>query len=251
MKGEPIMLNHPMLDILYSLGLRGMAKALEEHLQLAEVASLSFEERLGLMVDREKTERDNRQLQSRLKRALLRETTACVEDILYNVSRGLDKSLMRRLATLQWLREQHNLLRIGPTEIGKTWLGCALANQACRDGFTAIYKRLPTLFQELSLAKGDGRYANLLKSFAKTDLLCPDDFGLDSLTNEQRHDLLEIVEERYKRHSTLIASQLPLDHWHTVIGDPTLADAILDRLAHNAYKLTLQGDSMRKKLKKD
>ncbi len=245
------MIKHPLLDILYRLGLRGMAKALDEQLQLAEVGSLTFEERLSLLLDREQTERDNRHLQARLKRALLRETAACVEDIIYSVPRGLDKSLVTKLATLQWVREHHNLLVLGPTGIGKTWLGCALANQACRNGFTAIYKRLPTLFQALSLAKGDGSYAKLLKGLAKTDLLYLDDFGLAPLTDEQRHDLLEIIEERYKRRSTLIASQLPLDHWHTRIGDPTLADAILDRIAHNAYKITLQGESMRKKLNKD
>lgn len=240
------MLTHPTLAKLHALRLTGMAKAFTDQLQLPEIHALSFEERLGLLVDRELTDRDNRRLQTRLRTAALRHS-ACLEEIDYRAARGLDKSLMTQLATCQWVRHHHNVLLIGPTGIGKTWLVCALAQKACRDGLTARYTRLPKLFPELALAKGDGRYRKLMKDFANTDLLVLDDFGLAALTEEQRRDLLELLEDRYQRCSTLITSQFPVEHWHDRIGDPTLADAILDRLVHNAYRLTLTGDSLRKR----
>lgn len=242
------MLTHPTLDKLHALRLSGMAKAFTDQLQLPEIHALSFEERLGLLVDRELTDRDNRRLQTRLRTAALR-YNACLEEIDYRAARGLDKSLMAQLATCQWLRHHHNLLLIGPSGIGKTWVACALAQKACRDGLSARYTRLPKLFGELSLAKGDGRYRKLMRDFAATDLLVLDDFGLAALTEEQRRDLLELLEERYERRSTLITSQFPVEHWHDRIGDPTLADAILDRLVHNAYRLVLTGDSLRKRQK--
>jgi len=223
-----------------------MYQALVEQLQMPDIAALTFEERLGLLVDRELTERENRRLTTRLRQAKLRQT-ACIEDIDYRHPRGLDKALMARLATCQWVRERHNVLITGPTGIGKTWLGCALGHQACRNGLTALYLRLPRFLQELPIAKGDGRYGKLLTTLAKTDVLILDDWGLAPFSEENRRDLLEIVEDRHDRRATIITSQLPVEHWHDALGDPTLADAILDRLVHNAYKIALQEESMRKR----
>jgi DNA replication protein DnaC len=241
-----MMLTHPTLDKLQTLKLSGMYHALVEQLQMADIGALSFEERFGLLVDRELTERDTRRLTTRLRQAKLRQT-ACIEDIDYRHPRGLDKALMARLAACQWIRERHNVLITGPTGIGKTWLGCALGHKACRDGLTVLYLRLPRFLQELPIAKGDGRYRKLMTTLAKTDLLILDDWGLAPLSDENRRDLLEIVEDRHDCRATLITSQLPVEHWHEALGDPTLADAILDRLVHNAYKITLQGESMRKR----
>ena len=240
------MLTHPTLDKLQTLRLTGMYQALIEQRQVPDMVALTFEERLGLLVDRELTERENRRLTTRLRQAKLRQT-ACIEDIDYRHPRGLDKSLMARLATCQWVRERHNVLITGPTGIGKTWLGCALGQQACRDGLPALYLRLPRFLQELPIAKGDGRYGKLLTTLAKIDVLILDDWGLAPFSEENRRDLLEIVEDRHDRRATMITSQLPVEHWHDALGDPTLADAILDRLVHNAYKIALHGESMRKR----
>lgn len=240
------MLIHPTLEKLRTLRFTGMAHALEEQMQMPDIDSLSFEERLGLLVDREMTERENRRLKTRLKKAKLRQN-ASVEDIDYRHSRGLDRSLMTKLQFCHWVGDHHNLLITGPTGTGKTYLACALTHKACREGYTAQYIRVPRMLQELHLAKGDGRYTKLLKGFAKTDLLVFDDWGLSKLNHEQSHDLLEILEDRHGLRSTLVTSQFPVEHWHELIGDPTLADAILDRLIHNAYKITLKGESMRKK----
>ena len=166
----------------------------------------------------------------------------------YRLPRGLDHSLMRRLATCQWIKDRHNVLITGPTGIGKTWIACALGQKACREGYTVLYLRLPRLLHALPIAKGDGRYTKLMAALAKTDLLLLDDWGLAVLSDENRRDLLELLEDRHGRRATLVTSQLPLEHWHEALGDPTLADAILDRLVHNAYKITLKGDSMRKRL---
>lgn len=241
------MLSHPTLDKLHELKLTGMTQALSEQMQMPDITDLSFEERLGLLVDREITERDNRRLKSRLQRAKLRQN-ASIEDLDYRHPRGLDKSLMTRLAQCQWLREHLNILLTGPTGIGKTWITCAFGQTACRQGFTTLYLRLPRFLQDLTLAKADGRYGKLMTSLSKIDLLLMDDFGLAPLSDEHRHDLLEVIEDRHGRRATLVTSQLPLEHWHEAIGDPTLADAILDRLVHSAYKITLKGDSMRKRL---
>lgn len=238
------MLLHPTLEQLATLRLTGMAAALNEQLQM-DLADLSFEERLALLLDRELSVRENRKMKTRLHKARLRQNS-CLEDIDFHHPRGLDKSLVLRLAECQWLKERHNLIITGPTGVGKTYLACAFAQKACREGFSTLYLRLTKLFEDLSLAKGDGRYLKLLKSFAKTDLLVLDDYGLFPLNQEQRHDLLEILEDRHHVKSTLVTSQLPLEHWHEQIGDPTLADAILDRLVHNAHKLHLKGESMRK-----
>jgi DNA replication protein DnaC len=239
------MLNHPTLDKLQALRFVGMAQALSEQMTLPDIDDLSFEERLGLLIDREMTEREDRRLKTRLRQAKLKQT-ACVEDIDYRHARGLDKSLMRDLANCQWIKRHLNLLITGPTGVGKTWIACALAQKACREGYSALYLRLPRLLQELPIAKGDGTYTRLMMRLARIDVLILDDWGLSKLIAEQRRDLLEILEDRHDNRSTIVTSQLPLDKWHHIIGDPTLADAILDRLVHNAYKINLKGDSMRK-----
>ena len=240
------MLNHPTLDKLKMLKFTGMCHALEEQMQYPDITQFSFEERLGLLVDREITERDNRQLTNRLRQARLKQQ-ACLEDIDYQVNRGLDKALLQKLSECQWVKKPINILITGPTGVGKSWIACALAHKACREGRSAWYQRLPRLLQELPLARGDGSYAKLLARLAKTDVLVLDDWGLEKLSAEQRRDLLEILEDRHGSRATIITSQLPLDQWHAIIGDATLADAIMDRLIHNAYKINLRGESMRKK----
>ena len=240
------MLTHPILDQLLQLKLNGMHRALSEQLDMSDIDTLSFEERLGLLIDRETTERADRRLQYRLRTARLKQP-ACIEDIDYRHRRGLDRRLMQKLATGEYLRDKLNVLITGPAGVGKTWIGCALAHKACRDGHTARYLRLPRLLEDLAIARADGRYLKLLRDFAKTDLVLIDDFGLASLNDDARRDLLEILDDRHGRKSTLVTSQLPVENWHDYIGDPTLADAILDRLVHNAYRLNLNGESMRKK----
>ena len=239
------MLKHPTLDKLHALKLTGMAAALADQSATPDITELSFEERLGLMVDREMTDRENRRMTSRLRRAKLRHN-AILEDLDYRNSRGLDKGLIQSLAGCQWVKEHLNVLITGPTGVGKTWLACALAHKACREGYTAQYVRLTRLLRELTVAKGDGQYAKLLTNLAKVDVLVLDDWGLMKLSAENRRDLLEVLEDRHGRRSTIATSQLPIDQWHDVIGDATLADAILDRLVHNAYKINLRGESMRK-----
>ena len=239
------MLKHPTLDKLHALKLTGMAAALADQSATPDITDLSFEERLGLLVDREMTERDNRRMSSRLRRAKLRHA-AILEDIDYRNSRGLDKGLVHSLASCQWVKEHLNVLITGPTGVGKTWLACALAHKACREGYTAQYVRLTRLLRELTIAKGDGQYSKLLTSLAKVDVLILDDWGLTKLSAENRRDLLEVLEDRHGRRSTIATSQLPIEEWHGIIGDATLADAILDRLVHNAYKINLRGESMRK-----
>lgn len=240
------MLKHPTLDGLQALKLSGMVAALADQMATPDIDELAFEERLGLLVDREITERENRRLTSRLRRARLRHTAA-LEDIDYRNPRGLDKGLIQSLATCQWAKEHLNILITGPTGVGKTWLACALAHKACREGYTVMYLRLGRLLGDMVIAKGDGRYPKLLANLAKVDVLLLDDWGLMKLNAENRRDLLEVLEDRHGRRSTIATSQLPIEEWHAVIGDPTLADAILDRLVHNAYKINLRGESMRKR----
>lgn len=240
------MLMHPTLEKLEDLRLRGMLKALQDQAQTPEIESLSFEERLGLMIDREMTERENRRLKTRLRKAKLRQEAA-IEDINYRHPRELDKAMVLKLASCQWIADHRNLLITGPTGIGKSYLACAFAHKACREGYSALYVRLPRLGRELSLAKADGSYGKLLVQLAKTDLVVIDDWGLAPLSDEHRRDLLEILDDRYDRGSTLVASQLPVKKWHTYLNDPTVADAILDRLIHNAYRIKLDGETMRKR----
>jgi len=242
------MLTHPTMEKLNTLKLTGMVKALTEQQQMAEVESLGFEERLGLLVDREATERENRKLATRLKKAKLRQS-ASIEDLDFRKARGMDKALILSLAACAWIAKGVNVLICGPTGVGKSYLACALAHKACLEGYTALYLRLPRLFEELRLAKADGRYGKLMLSYAKADLLVLDDWGLTPMTDPQRRDLLELMEDRYGLKSTIITSQLPVTSWHEAIGDPTLADAILDRIVHNAHKIEMKGESMRKNRK--
>lgn len=240
------MLKHPTLDKLQALKFTGMVAALADQMAMPDIEELAFEERLGLLVDREITERENRRMANRLRRARLRHNAA-LEDIDYRSARGLDKGLIQSLAACQWVREHLNILITGPTGVGKTWLACALAQKACREGYTAQYIRLTRLLRELMVAKGDGCYPKLLANLAKVDVLILDDWGLVKLNAENRRDLLEVLEDRHGARSTVATSQLPIEEWHALIGDPTLADAILDRLVHNAYKINLIGESMRKR----
>ncbi|MET0105084.1 MAG: IS21-like element helper ATPase IstB [Sedimenticola sp.] len=231
---------------LRTLKLTGMLDALEQQLAQPQTHELAFEERLALLVEREVLHRDNRRLARLLKAAKLR-VNACVEDIDYRHPRGLEKAHMASLASGDWLRQSLNLVITGPTGCGKTWLACALGNQACLQGFSARYLRVPRLFEQLRIAHGDGSYARLMNQLLKTDLLILDDWSIQKMAAAQRNDLMEVSEDRHGRRSTLIASQLPVEHWHEHIGEATLADAILDRLLHGSHRLNLRGESMRKK----
>ncbi|MGE0650118.1 MAG: IS21-like element helper ATPase IstB [Alphaproteobacteria bacterium] len=240
------MLTHPTLDQLHQLGLAGMARAFAELQADPRTAELSHPEWLALLLDRETTERHDRRLKARLRYARLRHH-ATVEDVDYRAPRGLDRPLFHKLAACDWIDVPQNLIIEGPTGVGKSWLACALGHKACRDNRSVLYQRIPRLFPDLALARGDGRYPRLMRALAGVKLLILDDWGLEPLGSEQRRDLMEIVEERCGRSATLITSQIPVDRWHDVIGDPTLADAILDRIVHNAHRLKLRGDSLRKK----
>lgn len=239
------MLNHPTYERLVALGLAGMARAFEEQRRAPACEVLSFEERIAMLADQEAADRDARRLVTRLKFACLRHD-ACVEDIDLRTPRGIDRAVFARLAEGSWIGRHENLLITGPTGLGKSWIACALAHKACRDGKAVLYTRLPRLFEELALARGDGRYPRFLKKLARVELLVLDDWGLAPLAAPERRDLLEIAEDRHGRASTVVTSQLPVSAWHEAINDPTLADAILDRIVHNAHRLQLNGESMRK-----
>ena len=240
------MLTHPTLEQLRQLGLAGMARAFEELAANTRGAELDHAEWLGLLLDREMADRQDRRLRARLRYARLRHNAA-VEDVDYRTARGLDRALFQKLAHGNWIKEQQNLIIVGPSGVGKSWLACALGHKACRDNLSVLYQRIPRLFSDLALARGDGRYARLMRALGGVKLLILDDWGLEPLAAEQRHDLLEIVEDRYGRGATLITSQIPVDRWHDLIGDPTLADAILDRIVHNAHRIQLRGESLRRK----
>jgi DNA replication protein DnaC len=240
------MLTEPTLDRLRALHLGAMADAYRTQLQDPAIGALSFDERVALLVDAEHLSRDNRKLARRLKEAKLRIPQACLEDLEYAPRRELDRALIRQLATGRWIAEHRHVLITGATGVGKTYVACALGQHACRQGYRAIYRRLPRFFQELALARADGSYTMLLARFARIDVLILDDWGLAALTDVQRQDLLEVLEDRDAARSTIITSQLPRDQWHAYVGEPTIADAVLDRLVHNAYPITLKGPSRRK-----
>lgn len=239
------MLTNATLDKLQALNLMGMARALAEQLERPDYQALTFEQRLGLLVDREAQDRDNRRLERYLRAAKLR-LSASIEDLDFRRPRGLDRALVLSLADAQWVTAHRTVLVVGPTGAGKTYLACALAQAALRRGHRALYLRVPRLLEELGLARADGRLPRLLAAWAKLDLLVLDDLALRPLTPAQGADLLEVIEDRHELRATIVTSQLPVAHWHEALGDPTLADAILDRLVHHAYRLELRGDSYRR-----
>ena len=240
------MLNEPTIEKLKALKLTAFADAWTTQQKDPEMVKLSFDERLGMLVDAEWLHRENARLERCLKEAKLRISSACVEDIDYAGKRELDKSVVRQLATCRWVAEHQNVAVTGMTGTGKTYVACALAQQACRKGYRAIYRRAPRLFEELTLAHADGTYGRLLQRFAKVDILIIDDWGLAPPKDTERRDLLEILEDRYGNRSTIITSQLPTTKWHDHLGDPTIADAVCDRVLHNAHRLVLKGPSRRK-----
>ncbi|MCG5529197.1 MULTISPECIES: IS21-like element helper ATPase IstB [Halorhodospira] len=239
------MLHQQTIEQLRTLKLTGMLEALEQQQAQPQTHELSFEQRLAMLVERERLHRENRRLARLLQQARLR-VPACVEDIDYRHPRGLEKPRMAALAQCDWIRQAQNLCLTGPTGCGKTWLACAIGNQACRQGLSVRYLRLPKLFEQLRIAHGDGSYPRLMARLLKTELIIIDDWGIQKISAAQRQDLMEVIEDRHGRRSTLIASQMPVEHWHELIGEATLADAILDRLLHGAHRLELRGESMRK-----
>lgn len=243
------MLTHPLFEQLKTLRCQGMLEAYQEQLSTPDINRLSFDERFALLLEREYVVRENRKLINRLRQAKLKEE-ACIEDIDYSPERQLSKTVITRLSECSWITKKENVLITGPTGAGKTYLACAFANQACRQGHGARYIRLPKLFQAISIAKADGSYIKLMEHVAKLHLLVLDDWGIASMNDSDRRDLLEIVDDRYNRSSTLITSQLPVQAWHDSIGDATLGDAILDRLIHNSHRIEVQGPSMREKIAK-
>lgn len=239
------MMTNRTMETLREMKLMGMVRALEEQLAMPDTKSMSFDERFGLIVDREESDRKTRRYRSRIKKAKPRET-AFVEDIDFSISRGLDKGVVLALAGCDWIRRCQNVAITGPAGVGKSYLGCALLNNACKEGFTAMYVRVPRLLNNIWKARADGSYQKLMTQIAKTDVLLLDDWALTPLSIEDAREMLEIFEDRHAVKSTIMTSQLPPDKWHGVIPDPTLADAIMDRLIHRAHKIALSGGSVRK-----
>jgi DNA replication protein DnaC len=239
------MLMHPTIDKLHALHLSTMAETFAQHRGSTQYADLSFDDRFGLLVEAEWTAREQRRLTQRLRHAKLRYPEAAIEDVDFSTPRGLAREVVLSLGTGAWIRDHHTLLITGPTGVGKSWLACAFIQSACRHGYTGTYWRAPRLLHELAVSRGDGSYGRVLAKLAKLDLLAIDDWLLASLTETERRDLLEVLEDRSERASTLIASQLPPTAWHAAIGEPSVADAICDRLIHRAHKLTLKGGTMR------
>jgi len=241
------MLNEQTMEKLRAMKLNGIADAFKEQLEQPDIHQLSFEERFGLLVDRQWIWKEDRRMKRLLGNAKLK-INACIEDIDYKIPRGIDRSVVLRLASCHWIQSTQNIIITGPTGVGKTYLSCAFANKVCREGFSALYRRAPRLFQELAIARADGSYTKLMNKIAKAALLIIDDFGLAPLSDSERRELLEVIEDRQGLSSTIIVTQVPIGNWHESIGDPTIADAILDRLIHNAHKFDLEGDSMRKRM---
>lgn len=240
------MLTEPTMEKVRGLGLTAFAAAWAEQQKDADVQKLTFDERLGLLVDAEWLHRENKRLARLLRAAKLKIGGACVEDIDYPARRELEKSVIRQLATCRWIEEHQNVVITGMTGTGKTYVACALAQQACRKGFRAVYRRATRLKDELTLAHADGTYTQLLGRFARADVFVIDDWGLAPPEDQERRDLLEILEDRYGTRSTIITSQVPPAKWHDHLGDPTMADAICDRVLHNAHRIVLKGPSRRK-----
>jgi DNA replication protein DnaC len=245
------LLNEPTMEKLKTMRLDGLAAAWLEQQGQPKTAELSFDERLGLLVDAEWMYRENKKMKRALSEAKLRLAQACVEDIDYSARREIDKAVVRQLASCRWVEEHQAILITGMTGTGKSYLACALAHQACRKGFRAAYRRASRLFDELKLARADGTYPRMLARLARVDLLVIDDFAVAPVTDAQRADLLEVLEDRYGARSTIVTSQLPPAQWHDYLADPTLADAICDRLLNNAHRLVLKGPSKRKEDKKE
>jgi DNA replication protein DnaC len=242
---------YPMIEAtiekLIAMKLSGMAEGLQEQISNHVYKDLSFEERLGILVDKEKLSRENRQLKILLSHAHLRHPNACFEDIDFRTRRGLTKDVIMKLSQNEWIRSNQNVIIVGPTGSGKTYIACALGNSAVRQGISTAYVRLPRLAQELKISRADGSFVKLLSRLQRIRLLIVDDWGINTFTDEERRGFLEIMEDRHNVRSTIIASQFPIDTWHDIIGDPTLADAICDRVVHNAHKIILKGEeSMRK-----